>query len=484
MKGILKGLAGSAFLLAGAASAAEQMFVAGDSMSKEYQSEFVGLYPDNPDAWDARNWNEILDAERNSKCDLGSWQVYTDLRLTGHAYNFAKPGATSREYRNFLRQDQDAEDEITGSSGGNLVWPFFPSWRNTFNDVLSDSEKAVIFFGGNDLAMGNTDPLAQMKDKGGTTRQIEYGSIYDDTFADPALAAKNLRDSIRKNIRSIVQYFRNTQGYTKPIVLVAVPHVGITPKLKADNGTDAARTARITAMLDTLNTELQAMAAEFDCGFADVYTLTKKILSPEPFTIGGIQFYKTADDDCRVRYLFSGDGFHPNTPAQAKIAQIILDAFRTKYPATHGAIPRLSDREIIEDVLHLANNTGYKEWLASKNVPASRQDPEDDPDNDGVPNLLEYALAGRDPTVSDGTGTGSVSLDSSGPQTEVRLDYRPRTDECAYCDLIPEMSVDLADWTEVPDGSVTKNADGSVTVKLPVETAAKVFLRLAARVAP
>jgi hypothetical protein len=92
------------------AESGEHVLVIGDSLSKEYGVEFKGLYPDHPDAWEARNWCEILDAERNSMFDLGSFGVFADFRATGHEFNVAKPGGTAREYRNFLRQDDAAED--------------------------------------------------------------------------------------------------------------------------------------------------------------------------------------------------------------------------------------------------------------------------------------------------------------------------------------------------------------------------------------
>ena len=208
--------------------------------------------------------------------------------------------------------------------------------------------------------------------------------------------------TIRGNNRSVVQYLRINRGYTGPIVLCSTPHVGATPKIQDEVGTDPANTQRVTDMLERLRDEMRAQADEFNCGFADIYEVTRQILAPEPFTIGGITFFKEADDDCHPRKLFSGDGFHPNTPAQAKIAQAILDAFREKYPATHGSIPRLSDREIIEDVLGLDPSTGYTEWMAANSVPAGQRGPAADPDDDGDANVIEFMLAGRDPMKPDG----------------------------------------------------------------------------------
>jgi lysophospholipase L1-like esterase len=472
---------------AGSAAAVDQVLVIGDSLSKEYQSEFVVLYPDHPDAWEARNWNELLDDKRSGQFDLGSWSVFSDFRLTGHTFNCSKPGGTAREFRNFLRQDQAAEDEIKASSGGSLAWALFPGWRDTFNDLIDDAEKIVIFFGGNDLALGNTDPLAN-PEYNGQPKQIDYESIYAGSFGE-ASNPDLLRDSIRKNIRSIVQYFRvPPQGqsearFTGPMVLCGVPHVGCTPKVQHDAGTEPGRVAVLTAMIERLNSELRALAIEFDLGFADVYPITKAILDPAPFTIGGVTFRKEADDDCGARFLFSGDGFHPNTPPQAKIAQAVVDAFRTKYPGSHGTIPRLSDREIIEEILFLAKDTGYKEWLASHSVPADKRSPADDPDGDEAANVLEFALRGRDPMIREGGDAVTVRTGADAGGAFIAMDYTPRFSENAYADLVPEQSSDLGQWVPVPASAITVNEDGSMSARVAIVPGGRVFLRLSARAA-
>lgn len=473
-------------LAAVGAAAGEKVLVIGDSLSKEYEAEFKALYPDRPDAWRARNWNELLDARRNAKFDLGSWGVFADFRLTGHTFNCAKPGGTAREFRNFLRQDEAAEAEIKASSGGSLIWPFFPAWRGTFNDLIRGADKVVIFYGGNDLALGNSDPAAN-PDHNGRPKQIDYESIYHGGFGE-ASNPDRLRDSIRRNLRSIVQYFRvppsgqSEARFTGPIVLVNAPHVGCTPKVIGDTGNDAAGHARCTAMIERLNDELRALADEFDLGYADVYSLTERIRRPGDFTIGGVKFSRAPDPDCGPRALFSGDGFHPNTPAQAKMAQIILAAFRAKYPATAGDTPPLSDREIIQEVLGLPLDTGFREWLVDNGVPADRRGPLSDPDHDGLPNLLEFALAGHHPNgAPDPAPPGPVhEVTESG--SFLRLDYAPRFDANACCTLGVQQSIDMKSWTAVPSGHVTAGADGVLTVRIPYDGATPAFLRLAAQV--
>jgi len=471
-------------LAASHATAGDHVLVIGDSLSKEYETEFKALYPGHPDAWNARNWNEILDARRNARFDLGSWGVYADFRLTGHAFNCAKPGGTAREFRNFLRQDPAAEQETKASSGGSLVWPFFPTWRDTFNDLVADAETIVLFCGGNDLALGNSDPLAN-PEINGQPKQISYESIYDGRLGE-ASNPDRLRDSIRKNVRSIVQYFRvppsgqSRPRFSGPIVLVNVPHVGCTPKVIADTGTDEVRHARCTAMIERLNDELRALATEFNLAYADVYALTDRIRQPGDFTLGGIRFSRSPDVNCGPRALFSGDGFHPNTPAQAKIAQIIVNALRSHDPATAATTPPLSDREIIEEIIGLPRDTGFKEWLVDHNVPANRRDPLSDPDRDGVPNLLEFALASHHPMSPADPPLPSPIVEATATGLTLRLDFTPRFSSNVYCRIIPRYSQDLVSWTDVPASRITGNPDGTVTVRHPWDPVSPGFLRITA----
>ncbi len=472
------------------ASAGEKVLVVGDSLSKEYQAEFPVLYPEFPAAWSARNWIELLNERRNQAFDLGSWSVFPDFRLTGHEFNWSKPGGTAREFRNFLRQTADAQAEITSSSGGDAVWALFPSWRTTFTSYTNQSWKVVIFFGGNDLALGNTDPLANPV-VDGQPRQIDYESVYAGTFG-AASNPDNLRASIRSNLKSVIEWFRNPRTnslgeplpprFTGPMILCAVPHVGCTPKLQAEAGTDPVRTAVLTEMIELLNREIRDFAASKDVGFADVYAVTKRILDPTPFEIGGLTFHKEADDDCRPRYLFSGDGFHPNTPVHAKVAQVVADAFLEKYPETASDLVRLSDREILTGVLGLPGDLGYAEWMTEAGVPVNQRGPLSDPDKDGIPNAMEYALAGRRPNEPDPEPPFSAVREEhpSGSGEVLTITWRPRFEENAYCDLIPQWASGLQDWVPFPAEQVTRLPDGRRQVQLAVVPGQTKFFRLAA----
>ncbi|MDB6137305.1 MAG: phospholipase/lecithinase/hemolysin [Verrucomicrobiaceae bacterium] len=293
-----------------AAAAQQHCLVIGDSLSKEYEVEFPALYPSNQDSWKARNWIEILAEQRNNWFDLGHFEAFYDPRLVGHQYDWAFPGAKTQEIHDRLYSRSWVDS----------------TWQNELRSELKSSvNRVVIFAGGNDVSG-------------------YYGDIYNGK--SPTLLINKTRD----NLLSIVDFVRAVKPSLQ-IVLVAVPHVGSTPHVQASYPTNTAKTAKVTAALDSLNTQLAALARSRAIGFSSgVYDFTKSMIAGK-FLIGSVQIIDKADADARNTYAFSGDGFHPGTSAQARVAQIILDTFRTKWPSP--AIPALTDAEILSKVLHL-----------------------------------------------------------------------------------------------------------------------------------
>ena len=116
---------------------------------------------------------------------------------------------------------------------------------------------------------------------------------------------------------------------------------------------------------------------------------------------------------------------------------------------------------------------GFASWItgtfANGTVPSGKQGPDDDPDNDGIPNLLEYAIAGQDPTVPNPT-IGSFD------GTLLSFSKRAGTSGLIYA---IEESTDLGigdDWDEV--GSYTQNDSSTISHTLTPGTPARNFLRL------
>ncbi len=117
---------------------------------------------------------------------------------------------------------------------------------------------------------------------------------------------------------------------------------------------------------------------------------------------------------------------------------------------------------------------GFSSWItgtfANGSVPAGKQGPDDDADRDGVANLLEYAIAGHDPTVPNpvvGSFNGSA----------LSFAKRPVTGGLAYA--IQE-STDLGagdPWSEVTGASYVNNA-ATISYAFTPGTPVRQFLRL------
>lgn len=383
---------------------AEQCLVIGDSLTKEYQAEFPVLFPNNPASWQARNWIEILHQHRTGWFDIGTWSYYPDPRLTGHRFNWAFPGATTTDIRSKLSN----------------ISSFL--WTKTLKDQLrTDVQRVVIFAGGNDA-------------------DSYYADLYNGTV-DASVTNTTLG-----NLQWILNYVR-TANATVPIVLVSVPHVGCSPKIQQGYPTDPVKTARVTAAMDALNASLAAYAQSQNIGFVPgVYDFTKALIT-QPLRIKGIEFYSVADADSRTRYTFSGDGFHPNTCAHTKIAQMVVDAFNAKYPAT--AITPLSDDYLISTILGLDPNIPFNEWLASQGGSGTLND---DSDHDGIPNVIEFAL--DQPSMPQ-------PVFQAGALT---MTYRPRAVFTEWGTIQAQSSPDLTHWTDIPAAQTTTNPDGTITV--------------------
>lgn len=115
---------------------------------------------------------------------------------------------------------------------------------------------------------------------------------------------------------------------------------------------------------------------------------------------------------------------------------------------------------------------GFASWITGTfaggaTVPLGKQGPYDDPDNDGISNLVEYAIAGQDPTVPNptiGTFTGND------------LSYTKRADTSGLTYSIEE-STGLVGWAEVSGGSYVNNAT-TISYTLSLGSPPKNFIRL------
>lgn len=126
--------------------------------------------------------------------------------------------------------------------------------------------------------------------------------------------------------------------------------------------------------------------------------------------------------------------------------------------------------------LNATGASGFGSWITGTfaggaTVPALQQGSNDDPDGDGVSNLVEYAIAGQDPTVAN-TSIGNFSSNL--------LSFSKRQPLAADITYAIEESTDLgiADvWAEVAAGPTYVNDGTTVSYTLP-DAASKDFMRL------
>ena len=124
---------------------------------------------------------------------------------------------------------------------------------------------------------------------------------------------------------------------------------------------------------------------------------------------------------------------------------------------------------------------GFSSWItgtfANGTVPAGLQGPNDDPDHDGISNLMEYAVAGQDPTVASatiGTFTGNT----------LSFTKRAGTSGLTYA-IVQSSDLGVSvPWTEVPAGPSYVNDASTISYTLTPGSPVKNFIRLRVTQAP
>ena len=112
-------------------------------------------------------------------------------------------------------------------------------------------------------------------------------------------------------------------------------------------------------------------------------------------------------------------------------------------------------------VLKLNGPAGYSSWITGFGLPAIDQDPTDDPDYDGISNLMEYALFNGQPAVP--ATTILPTLDASGANFIFTI-YR-RTDSATDTTQIFQYGANMTSWTDV---AIPGGAGVTVTPNTPI----------------
>ena len=429
-------------------TARETVLVIGDSLSREYQFEF-------PAFSDARNWVELLAVHRPDdfyfgdleSTDLGVIADACDLFGIDHAICDAldEEGDLDRYRYNWAIPTYSAESYADDLTGSGLIQGFL---QDLIDDDFDDVDSVVVFLGGNDI-------------------DSVYGSVYNGNTG----TTNDIIADIESDLEKIIDFVRDdTPGMR--MVLVNVPHVGATPEVKDDHPTDPVRTARVTTALQTLDTNLRALATEKNIGYADILSLTIDLTIDEPFCIGGLPFVNQGSDSGAPDHLWLGgdlsQNFHPNTNGQALLANAIIAAFNEKYSL--GVEP-FSETEIVEVLVGL--ETPLTEWAASFGLPENQRQFDDDPENDGLINLVEFALD-FDPTRSDQLPAPTCTGEN------LEFEYQLRPHDCGHISTSPEMSSDLINWQPVAAENIAALPDNTFRVTLP-KSGNATYLRLRIR---
>ncbi len=416
-------------LLLVAAAPAENLLVIGDSLSKEYQVEYAGI-GGNLSAAHVRNWCEILDARRSASFSMGNFGSHADWRLVGHDYNWSIPGSFAADWRDYLDSASTTPDDLVSQLRNNV-------------------DRVVVWLGGNDI-------------------RSRYGDFYDGGSTVAWI------DKVESDIKFVVEWVRS-QNPDIPMVMAGVPHVGCTPSKSEAHPYDPVKTGRVTAALDTLNARLKSYALRRGLGWADTYGMTRELVTASRWVIGGYRVEKVASSSGDPDALFMGDGFHPNWPAQAVFAQRFVNAFNERYGMR---LPRLTNREIVKDVLGEDADLSLSQWTQGYAIPSGDRGFADDPDGDRIKNIVEFALD-LDPTRPDTQLLPQPYVARINGLDYLSLTWQARDpDNNTFALVTPQESTLLGGWTTVP--GIAQGANYSRTVRKRLNAGPRGFLRLQA----
>ncbi|MCW1924698.1 SGNH/GDSL hydrolase family protein [Luteolibacter arcticus] len=427
-----------------AAAAPLRVLAIGDSMTEEYAYEFPFSAPESqPTNANTRSWPELLRIFRPTEASLGPLEAtggsYLDLRNAGHEWNFGIPGMTMIFWKNLLyNTPSDDKDEKVLKFGYGLT-------RDALEDEIGVAQVVVILLGANDL-------------------KKEYNDLFNNT-EDPEFLTE-LVSTYLNHIHAWVRILRPNV----PIIVCTVPDVGATPQISGTYNIPA-KQASTRAKIAAFNQAVITWAAGKNPAptIARLDRLTDRLFDEHPFQLNGTVFNITPHPENPPTSIFCRDGFHVATMAQALIANEIMVAINAKLGTN---LTPFSNREILQNLLGLNPDQPYLTWVSGAGLPGSAMNA--DPDHDGLPNVLEFAM---------GTPPGSFSRPLTGSFAPGRsLSWRPDPLGLRFANLIPQESTNLTTWTPVPPARTQTAGDGTVSVT--PAAGSKGFVRLQATPKP
>ncbi len=390
-----------------------RLLAIGDSLTEEYRFETPFSAPDsNPTSANAKNWVELLHARRPLHITMGGYQPslgsYFDYRNAGYEYNYGIPSFKAANW-----------DELLNFTPLNI---FDVNTKLELDDDLLTVNAVLIFLGGNDLSLTNSD--AQ-------------------------------HDLIRQAIVRIRSYVRDNTAADIPIIIATVPDIGATPEEKIS---DPAQAAAARQRVATLNANIAALDSLPGTHIARIDAVTDRIHDQQPFHLNGTLFSHPPHPENPPLHLFCKDGFHPGTVTQALIANEILKAIN-RFAAT--PIPLLSNREILGEILAQNPDQPLIDYLGGAGD-----------DGDDLPGLVEFLLGTNPSRANPG-----LAFSANGTAS-----YTPSATALRFADLRVLQSATLRnDWIPVPTQNIQTLPSG--TVKIP-PSGPKLFYRFAATPKP
>ena len=403
----------------------------GDSLTEEYRFMPPFSAPESdPFTANTSNWVEILAAHRADEISFGSYDstpaYYADFRNAGFRYNFGVPGFTTKDWLAVLNAEP-----FDFSTTGILR----TSTRSSLVNRLENADVAMVFLGGNDL-------------------KSDYSGIFLNDDPPPLL------DAIVSHLAAIHDWVRGREPDI-PIFIATVPDIGATPDIAGKPAyADPAMRGRARERIAAMNTRIMAMAAARNAGVVRVDRLTDAVFDRVPFHLNGTEFSMEPDEENPPLHVFTRDGFHPSTVAQAMIANEVLLALG------HPPIPV---RELLADILGLDPDQPFHDWAAD----ALPQPAGLDAATTGIPNLARYLF---DLPADD--FTRPLAWRNGRFET-----LAPHPGRLRFADFTAEESTTMNDgqWQPVPDGRLIGHADGSLEIIRSDDAAGFFRLRIAPR---
>jgi lysophospholipase L1-like esterase len=455
--------------------AGTEIITLGDSLTFAYEAEFCfeynipggETYGDGFDASEVKNWVEILDQNRNEDFDLGGrmsaeipfetpFGTFTLELYLRQERNWAIPGLKINQLQRFLTSGVGFVELLTEN-------PEFEEFADLaemaeidfavqdLEDQIRTSEgRVVLFIGGNDVR-----------------------SIYDDVYEGASV--EPFRENFLNDAAAILDRVRELNAGI-PIVVVNVPQIGITPQIKDGYPFDPMKTRRVTTFLRELNDDLAELARSRGAAVADIFTSTLPLLTDDPLSVYGVPFTNAGSVEGRLDFVWlNGEysaNFHPNTNAQALIANEIVGAFNREFDAN---IPALTASEVLVDLLQRSPSEvdmNFANWAESYSL--SGLTVGDDDDGDGWPAEVEFAL-GLNPLLADSEAV------SSGVFAEFfELAYPVRLPESSFVEVVPTTSDNLEQSFQPLEPTPQREEDGLFHARLSLSQS-KGFLRLETR---